>query len=604
VPGELYDWYRSRRDIREWYSMARRTPDASPAELQADLSRVAASTQARGGDDERIDVAVRDLHREVVDEAAPSLLLRFAGVGLVFLAICSNVSSLLLVRAEARRGELAARAAFGATRARLMRQVLTETLLLFLLAAPLSLLAASLMADAFRDYSIDPHSTLAQVNVTLDAKTVLFCLGTCLLAGLFSGGLPALAASRVDLFSVLKQAGSGAAITGSRTGLRAALVVTQVALAFTLSTSSGLALKALADTLGRPAGFEPEGLVTGRLMGVPPEYDQPVRRDQLYAQVMERIRTTPGVQSVAANVALPLSGYPGEFEFEIEGRPTPPARWRPLANRNVVTQNYFETLRIPVLQGRAFLAVEEADSAPVVIISKHLAEAFFPGENPIGRHIRHGGHEEPWREIVGVVGDVRRSGLAAPIRSETYLPIYPEAGAPVIVARTDHPAHLLEELPRVVASVDPVLGVWSRRLDERMQDTLLEAYRVSVVLGVFAAVALLLAALGLYALVSYTTALKTREFGIRMALGSPPRALVWRVMRSALVWLGLGSALGLLAALALGKALALSITGVHSFDLEVYTLVALSLGFTGALASFVPAWRTLRISPASALRYE
>jgi putative ABC transport system permease protein len=408
----------------------------------------------------------------------------------------------------------------------------------------------------------------------------------------------------VDLFSVLKQAGSGAVITGSRTGLRAALVVTQVALAFALSTSGGLALKALTDTLRRPAGFEPEGLVTGRLMGIPPEYDQPMRRNKLYAQVMERIRATPGVQSVAANVALPLSGYTGEFEMEIEGWAAPPARLRPIANRNVVTQNYLETLRIPVLQGRAFLPAEEADSAPVAIISKHLAEAYFPGKNPIGRHIRHGGPEEPWREIVGVVGDVRRNGLAAPIRPETYLPIYPEVGALVIVARTDHPAHLLEELPRVVASVNPVLGVWSRRMDERMQDTLLEAYRVSVVLGVFALVALLLAALGLYALVSYTTALKTREFGIRMALGSPPRALVWRVMRSALVWLGLGSALGLLAGLAIGKALALGISGVRGFDLEVYALVALSLGFTGALASFVPALRTLRISPASALRYE
>jgi len=604
LPEEMYAWYSSRQDIREWYAMARRKADASLEDVRVDLSRVAATAQPRDGEGERIDVGVEFMRREVVHDVVSPLLLRFIGVALVFFAICSNVSSLLLVRAEARRGELAVRAAFGATRARLMRQVLTETLLLFLFALPFSVLAASLMVDAFRDYTVEPRTTLAQLDVSVDPQALFFCLGLCLSAGLLSGWLPALAASRVDLFSVLKQAGSGASIAGSRTGLRAALVVIQVALAFALLTSSGLALTALAEMLQRPAGFEPEGLVTARLMGVRPEDDQPVRRNQLLERVMERLRSAPGVQSVAANVALPLSGYDAEFELEISGREPQAAAVRSLANRNVVSPDYFETMRIPLLRGRTLLASDEATGAPVVVISQRLAQKYFRGEDPIGRRLRYPGAEHGCHEIVGVVGDVRRYGLADPVALETYYPMYPEVGGMVIVARAERPERLMAELPQLVASVDPLLGVWTRRMDERMAGTLTQSVRISIVLGVFAALALLLASLGLYGLVSYSTTLKTREFGIRIALGSPLGALTWRVMRSGLIWLGLGSAVGLLAALGLGSALALALPGVRSFDPGVYALVALALGLSGALASFVPAWRTVRVSPASALRYE
>jgi hypothetical protein len=261
-------------------------------------------------------------------------------------------------------------------------------------------------------------------------------------------------------------------------------------------------------------------------------------------------------------------------------------------------------MRIPVLRGRAFLPSDEANSAPVTIISQRLAHEYFRGADPIGRRIRHASHDEAFRQIVGVVGDVRRRGLGAPMVPETYVLVGAGVDDVVIVVRSDQPQRLLEELPRLVASVDPVIGVWPRRMTERMQDTLREEYRVSVVLGVFAAAALLLATLGLYALVSYSTGLKTREFGIRAALGSPPFRLVWLVMRGGLIWLVLGSGLGLVAALVLGKALALGIPAVHAFDLGVYTRVALSLGLSGALASFVPALRAVRVSPALALRYE
>jgi putative ABC transport system permease protein len=311
------------------------------------------------------------------------------------------------------------------------------------------------------------------------------------------------------------------------------------------------------------------------------------------------------VQSVAANEALPMSGYDAPFEFEIQGQPLPPARFRPLANRNVVTGDYFQTLHIPVLQGRGFEPGDErAGAPPVIIISQRLAEEYFGNANPIAQHLRHAGQDATFREIIGVVGDIRRGGLAQPISPETYTPLNPGVGSMVIVIRTDAPERLIRALPAAVAEVQPEVGVWPRLMDTQMRNTLGEAYRISGALGAFAATALLLATLGVYALVSYSTGLKTREMGIRSALGSPPGKLIWLIMRGGLACLLVGGALGMLAGLLLGKGLSLGIPGIRAFDPGVSALVAVCLGTAGAIASFLPAWRALRASPAAALRYE
>jgi ABC-type lipoprotein release transport system permease subunit len=262
-------------------------------------------------------------------------------------------------------------------------------------------------------------------------------------------------------------------------------------------------------------------------------------------------------------------------------------------------------MRIPLLRGRALAATDRQDSEPVVLINQNLAETLFPGADPIGHRIQHPDVDGAPRTVVGVVGNLRRDGPSGPYTLDTYSPLAQTAATGgVIVIRTDDPESVRRALPAAVASVEPSVGTWSKTLNRRVRDAAGDSIRISILLGGFAAIALLLSALGLYAMVSYATVLKTRELGIRSALGSPPRAVLWLVMRSGLWWLAIGSGLGLVAALWLGQTLAVRMPGAHSFDLRVYVLVGVSLLGAGSLAAFLPARRAVRASPALALRYE
>jgi len=326
---------------------------------------------------------------------------------------------------------------------------------------------------------------------------------------------------------------------------------------------------------------------------------------ELLRRVMDRIRAEPGVQSVAANEALPLSGYDVQYEVELQDLPVPPPRYRPSASWNWVTPGYFDTMHIPILRGRGISVQDQSDGEPIAVISQRLEEVFFRSQDPIGEFIRSSADDgHGFRKIVGVVADVRREGFSKPIVPEVYTPVAQEAGAAVLVARTDDPQRLIEALPALVASVDPALGVAAAELQQRLRNTLSQSYRLSVALGVFAGVALLLAMLGLYALVSYATTRRTRELGIRTALGSPPLRLMWLIMRGGLIWLGLGSSIGFLGAWTLGRLFALGLPDGGGFDVRVCAVVALALALAGSLASFIPARRAVRASPATALRYE
>jgi putative ABC transport system permease protein len=551
-----------------------------------------------------VDVYVQPLQAALVREARTPLLVRFGAVALVFLTICSNVAGLLLVRAQARRGEFATRAALGATRARLFRQLAIETLIPFLLAWPLSALVAGGLVNAFRNFSVAPDGELAHADVSLDRWALLFSLTAMLVAGLISAWVPALAAARTDLLSVLRQAGTGApASSGSL--LRPALVVAQIALAFALSTVGGLALSALLSTLQVPAGFEPRGLVSAHLIGFTDIYAaDEARGREILARVSELMRKTAGVRSVAANTALPLAGYEVEVELRIEGREAP-AGAAPAVGWNSVTQGYFETLGMPILKGRGVLPGDGRDATPVAMISQQLAEQYFPHEDPIGRFIKPGQYgADRFRQIVGVVGDVRRHGVGSASAPEVYVPLEQEPGAAVLVARSDQPQLLLDALPGLVGSVEPSLGVRSTRLDERMRATLREPYQITMVLGAFAGVALVLASLALYSLVARASMVRTRELAIRTALGSPPARLLWLVMRGGLTWLLSGAFIGLTLAWGIGHWVSWGISGWSAFDARVYGGVSSVLGVAGLLASFVPAWRATRMSLPEALKCE
>jgi predicted permease len=457
-----------------------------------------------------------------------------------------------------------------------------------------------------RAVSLEPHSELRQLELPVDARAWAFCFGACVIAGLLSGLLPALVVSRVDLLTVLKQSGAGASTGKAAAGLRGVLVVAQVALAFGLLSGSGLALLRVNELLATPVGFDAAGVVDLRLIGTPSEEELREGVARLAEAVLARIAAQPGVESAAANEFTPLTGAYAGTALEVEGRALLPTDPRPLANRNPVTPRYFETMRIPLLRGRGFSAADDRAAAPVAVISQSLAQRFFPGVDPIGRRIRQPDIDGPLlREIVGVVGDVRRDGVRAAMEPETYVPFaQAKPGSVVFVIRTEQRERLVRELPRVVASVDPNIGAWIGSLTSRLRGTVGDSDRVSIVLGALAVLALALATLGLYGMISYATLRETRGLGIRSALGSPPGALLWVVIRGALSWLGLGSALGVLAAALIGRVLANQIPGTRSFDLRVCLVVAVTLVAAGTLAAWVPARRALRVSPAAALRYD
>ena len=594
-------WFDATSSGRDWYAMARLAPGVSREDAAAELEALAARADPDGSL-RRTGVELKPLHEAITGDTVDTVWLRFGAIGMAFVVACANVSNLLLVRTESRRAELAARAALGASRRRLVQQLMTETLLLFALAVPLGALCTRWLVQLFASVTVAPKSALSHVD-SIDLRAFWFCVLVCLGAGLTAGLLPAVAASRVDLLSVLKNGGAESR-TGGSGGPRAALVVAQVALAFALLSSGGLALMRVNELLSTPLGYEPSGVVDLRLIGLPDDHRESGQARALLDRVLAKIADMPQVEAVGAGGAVPLTGYDAITNVGIEGR----ANTAPLefVSYNTITRGYLDVMHIPLLRGRLFNADDERGGEPVALINESLASSLFPGQDPIGQRITHPTVEGPLaRTIVGVVGDLRREGPSGPYTNDTYAPLRPGAGMPgVIVVRTSSPEQVRRELPQVIASVEPRLGTWMGTLHRRVRNAASDSINVSILLGSFAAITLLLAALGLYAMVSYATVLKTRELGIRSALGSPPGAVLWLVMRSGLWWLAIGSGLGLVAALLLGQTLASRMPGAQSFDLRVYVLVGASLLGAGSLAAFLPARRAVRASPALALRYE
>jgi predicted permease len=338
-------------------------------------------------------------------------------------------------------------------------------------------------------------------------------------------------------------------------------------------------------------------------------YAEPSEIRAFYQQWIEAIGSHPGVESVAANNILPMTSDEDDF-FQIEGQPPFERGGGPYLVRDVITPRYFRTMDIPLLRGRDFSAVDTAESRPVVIISQSVAAKFFPDADPIGRRIawswdkREGATE--WREIVGVVGDIRRYGLTEPAPFEGYLPFSQDSRRVMHVAiRSSRAAALLEELPMIVRTVDATQAVYDRRLmDDRLRDSIDDLRFVSVVMGAFAAMSLMLATLGLFGLASYSTSQRTREFGLRMALGSSPERIVGLVLSSGLRLIGAGLAVGLVGAFAMGRLLATRIPEVSGADAFVFAIIAGLLGLAGGVASLIPAFNAVRIPPSVALRSE
>ena len=555
-------------------------------------------------------VTVVPLHEFLVRESRPALFTLLVAVVFVLLIACANVANLLLARAAARTKEIAIRLALGAGRFRIIRQMLTESVLVSMLGGAVGLLLAlwgtRLLATAM------PFYLLSLQTVRIDGYVLAFTLLISVLTGLIFGLAPALQVSKGALNETLKEGGRRSAPGGSRGRLRGILVVSEVALALMLLVGAGLLMKSFARLQQVNPGFRSEKVLTMEMSLPPARYSKPFQRAAFYRQLLEKIATLPGVQSAGAVTQLPLGGRSSTRAFAIEGRPAPPPGQgeRIGAGHRVVTPGYFRAMSIPLRRGRQFTD-QDAEGAPgVVLINETMARRWWPNEDPLGKRIALYTSPQtvgPWLQIVGIVGDVKHRGLAAEIDPEMYLPHMQTFSAAMFVAvRTvADPASMAAAVRAQVRALDRDLPVSSIRTMEKVLADAVAQPRLRVwLLGGFAALALILAVMGLYGVISYSVTQRTHELGVRMALGAQTPDLLRLVVAQGMLVTLIGLGIGLAGAFALTRLLASLLFSVSATDAAIFTAVPLLLALVALAATAIPARRAARLDPMTALRYE
>ncbi|MGA8144332.1 MAG: ABC transporter permease [Candidatus Acidiferrales bacterium] len=588
--------------------IARLKPGVSITQAQAAMDVITAGLAKEYPDTNKYSGVQLESEKEKITGAIrPALIMLMAAVGLVLLIACVNVANLLLARATTRGREIAIRAALGAGRTRVVRQLLTESLLLAGLAGVFGVMIAA-WGSAFL-VRLSPQDLPRAAEIHTDSWVLAFTVGISLLTGLVFGLAPAIQVTRSNLVDALKEGSLSTTAGSHRHHLRSWLVIVEMALALVLLVSAGLLVRSLVRLQNVNPGFDPHNVLAADL-DLPDRKYTNARQDQFARELMPKLAALPGVQSVAGVFPLPMTGSEMRTSVEIEGRPVAKSD-EVHSTIFSITPDYFRTMKIALLQGRDFTTQDGPDSNPVVIVNESLARQFFPGENPIGKHIRPGisVDEKPsrMREIVGVVADVKFKDLTSEWLPTSYLP---QAQIPIgsitIVARASgDPSSLALPLAEAVHSIDPDLPAYNVKTVEDYLDGTIAIPRFNtLLLGIFAGLALVLTAIGLYGVISYSVAQRTHEIGIRMALGAQPRDMLRLVVGqgSRLALYGIG--LGLITALVFTHFLSSLLFGVTATDPISFATVVVVLFAVVVLACYVPARRAMRVDPMVALRYE
>ncbi|WP_164021803.1 ABC transporter permease [Pyxidicoccus trucidator] len=544
------------------------------------------------------------LREQLVGNVQAVLWVLLAAVGLVLVIACANVANLFLARASARRQELTVRLALGASRWQLMRQLLTESVVLALAAGALGLLLALWGMDAL--LTLVPPELPRLGAVGMDGRVLAFTLLTSLGTGVFFGLVPALKASTPDLNGVLRQGGGGRFSGGHRS--RSALVVGEVALAVVLLISAGLLLRSLWRMQSVELGFRSEGMLTWRVSLPATQYPDDARQSALFQQLLERVEALPGVKSAGAISDLPLGGNDIWRVLEREGEPPATPGDERSVGFQVVTPGYFRTLGIPLRQGRDVTPTDRAGTQRVVLVNETLARGVWPGEAPLGQRIRLGSEPDaPWLTVIGVVGDVRQGGALQETRPEVYVPALQETFHFIqFAARADgDPTRLVAGVREAVAALDSNLPISQvRTMEEAVASVMARPRFLSTLVALFAAVALLLAGVGLSGVIAYTARQRTQELGIRMALGARPGDVLRLVLGSGMRLALAGVGLGLVGAWAATRAMASQLYGVSATDPLTFGSLALAVVVVTLLATWLPARRATRVDPLVAMRGE
>jgi len=537
----------------------------------------------------------------------PVLIVLLGAVGLLLLIACANLANLLLARAATREKEVAVRSALGAGRWRIVRQLLTENLVLAMAGGGLGLLTALWSVHALRSVMPDMFPLLQ--HMTVDAPVLVFTLGLSILTGLLFGLVPAWKSSQTDLNTTLKEAAGRSESAGGRTRVRGFLLAFEVALAVLLSVSAGLLLHSFVRVAAVDPGVRVTRILTMTLSLPSVKYDTPVKRANFYQNLTERLQSVPGVHSAGAVLFLPLrvsilSFRVGVNGFRIEGRPPVPQDQEPMADYRMATPGYFDTMGIALRQGRLFDQHDDLNAKRVTLINEAMVRKHFPHENPLGRHITTGTRS---MEIVGVVADAKLYGLDAPIEPALYVPHMQQPGESMgLAVRTDgDPAAIAAAVRREIQKLDPEQPISNVRTMEQVLSDSLMLRRVSMLmLTVFASLALTLATVGIYGLTAYAVSRRTHEIGLRVALGASQAQVLRLVVGRGLVTSLIGAAIGLVAAFQLTRVLSGMLYGVTATDPLVFAGVPLLLVAASVVASYVPARKATRIDPLAALRYE
>src|ERR1041384_979647 len=602
------------RDFKELAVVGRRAPGVSREQAQAEMTTIVGRLAEQYPDFlTGWGVTLIPIHDAIVQNIRPALLILLGAVGFVLLIACSNVANLLLARAAAREREIAIRMAMGAGRLRLMRQILTESVLISLIGGGFGVLIAMWGTEAL--ISLNPQGIPRASEIGVDPKVLAFAVVASIFSGILFGLVPAVQTSRQNLNDVLKEAGKS--LMGNSRGrrVRSALVIVEVALALVLMTGAGLLIKGFSKLQSVDPGFNHENVLAFQLSLPEANYPRQPQQAAFLKDILQRFAALPGVTSASAISQAPLAGGGASYIFWAEGRPLPTPSEAPIASSRVISPEYFQTLSIPLIAGRFFTEADNRDAPAVVIVNEIFAKSMWPGENPIGKRMTVGvplpGDRVDWSTIVGVVGNVKHTTLNGESGMQVYEPVYqaefqsPARNMTYLLRTSVNPVSLGESARSAVASIDGNIPMSNVKTMDRIVYDSVSPFRFNMfLLALFAAVALVLTIVGVYGVMNYAVAQRTREIGIRMALGADPGQVRGLILRQGMTLSAVGLGIGVAACYGVTRLLSSLLYGVSATDPVTFAAVAVLLAVVSLVACYLPARRATKVDPLVALRYE
>ncbi|HXG67845.1 MAG TPA: ABC transporter permease [Blastocatellia bacterium] len=604
VPTAFSEQERQARGAKMLSVIGRLKPGVTRGQAQAEMEAITARLAEQYPENSNFGAKITPLLEYAVGDLRPTLLVLLGAVLFVLLIACANVANLMLARAATRQKEIAIRTALGAGRGQIVRQLLTESLLLAMIGGGAGVLLAVWGVDAL--LALAPED-LPRINeVAIDGSTLAFTFALTLLTGLGFGLAPALQASKPDLNETLKDAGRGSSGGVHRARVRNALVVAEVALALVLLVGGGLLIRSFIQLQQVKPGFNTENALVVNMSLPQRKYPQGQQAVNFYDQLMRNLSTLPGVQAVGGSGVFPFVNE-AVLGFYVQGEPRSAGGDMPTTNYFSVSPDYFRAMGIPLLKGRVFTETDRQDTTPVAVINETFAKRYFPDEDPIGKRIHVTNGPEVFREVVGVVGDVKQYGLARETNAQFYEPFaqQPRPGFTIVLRAGSDPTALSGAVRARVQELDkdqPVTSI--QTVEEILRESVAQERFSMLLLGIFAALALVLAAVGLYGVISYSVTQRTHEIGIRMALGASRGDVLKLVIGQGMVMALAGVGIGLAGAFALTRLMSGMLFGVSATDPITFAVISMLLTGVALAASYLPARRALKVDPMVALRYE